>query len=128
MKKAILFISAALLIATASCTKPSSEDNQNDIGQNSEIYGKWKPIAEWNSDGWYHELEGEYIEWLIINRDGTGSWDGAPFDFTFDPEKMTFSFWEHTWTVFNLTKDRLKMGGTEDNYAAGYEWERVEIY
>lgn len=131
MKKLLLLLSAALLLTAVSCTeknKPESEEDPGSATEYVQIYGKWKPVAEWNSKGWYHRLGEGYIEWLIIKRDGSGSWDGDRFNFTFDPENMTFTFWEHKWTVFELTEDLLRMGATEDGYSEGYEWERAEVY
>jgi hypothetical protein len=108
----------------------NENDNDNDDTTNTvEIYGKWKPIAEWNSNGYYKDVSNSsYIEWLILNRDGIGFWDDEEFDFTFNTTESTFSFWDHQWHVFELTNDRLKMGATEDGFSEGYIWIRVEKY
>lgn len=92
-----------------------------------EIYGKWKPIAEFNNGGYYYEIpDSSYIEWLILNRDNTGSWDGETFDWTLD--NMIFNFWGHRWEVVELTDKRLKMCATENGFSEGYIWERIEKY
>ena len=114
---------------SCSTEEQGTPDIKDVVEAGAEIYGKWKPIAEWNSDGYYKDVsQSSYVEWLVINRDGTGSWDGEEFTFVFNTSELSFSFWEHNWVVFELKKDILKMGATEDGFSEGYIWSRSETF